>query len=69
MGDTTLKQLATDANITWFPIREGRTLAHMNDLFFPYAKVFNTVITYYINNVIAPKISNTLYEQLSTKEL
>lgn len=69
VGDTTLKQLATDANITWFPIREGRTLAHMNDLFFPYAKVFNTVITYYINNVIAPKISNTLYEQLSTKEL
>lgn len=69
VGDTTIKKLATDAKITWFPNRSNKTDEHMYDLFFPYAKVFNTVITYYVNNFILPDISKALYKALSTKAL
>ena len=47
----------------------ARDLKLMDELFFPYAKIFNQVINYYINNVLADEISDTMREAIGTKEL
>lgn len=69
IGEKTLQQIVKDAKITWYPKRVGREFALMNDLFFPYAKVFNEVLSYYVNNVIASDIANDLKTQLASPQL
>lgn len=69
VGNKTLQQIVKDANISWYPKREGREFALMNDLFFPYALVFNKTLTYYVNNIIASDVTEDLKKQLASPQL
>lgn len=54
----------------WYPTRALKTdEQHLKNLFFPYSKVVNDVINYYIDNYIIKDIVDTIHKELNKKSV
>lgn len=55
---------------SWYPTRALKTdEQHLKNLFFPYAKVVNDVINYYIDNYIIKDIVDIIHKELNKKSV
>lgn len=71
IGDTSLHKLIEQANISWVGRSvgsKGKHFAAMDELFFPFAKVFNYVVHQYINTTLAQEIASSIKATLIKKE-
>ena len=60
----------SDTVQTWYPTRSLKTdEQHLKNLFFPYARVVNDVINYYIDNYIVQDIVNMIHKELNKKSV
>ena len=70
IGDVKFYTLVQKSNTiqTWYPTRSLKTdEQHLRNLFFPYVRVVNDVINYYIDNYIIQDIVDTIYKELNKK--